>query len=66
MAATGRWSPGRELPLGRVSAELPSMAHLPPHQRSRNNALALVALAQIRPAVEAAIAQYAALARVQA
>jgi len=60
VAATGRWSPGRELPLGSVSAELPSMAHLPPHQRSRNNALALVALAQIRPAVEAAIAQYGA------
>jgi 3-oxoacyl-[acyl-carrier-protein] synthase-1 len=60
VAATGRWSPGRELPLGTVQAGLPSVAHLPPHQRSRNNALALAALAQIRPAVEAAIARYGA------
>jgi 3-oxoacyl-[acyl-carrier-protein] synthase-1 len=41
-------------------AELPSMAHLPLPQRSRNNALALAALAQIRPAVDAAIARYGA------
>jgi 3-oxoacyl-[acyl-carrier-protein] synthase-1 len=60
VAATGRWSPGRELPLGSVQAALPSVAHLPPRQRSRNNALALAALAQIRPAVEAAIARYGA------
>jgi 3-oxoacyl-[acyl-carrier-protein] synthase-1 len=60
IASTGRWSPGRELPLGSVRGELPSMAHLPPHQRSRNNALALAALAQIRPAVEAAIARHGA------
>jgi 3-oxoacyl-[acyl-carrier-protein] synthase-1 len=60
VAVTGRWSPGRELPLGGVQAELPSLAHLPPHQRSRNNALALAALAQIRPAVDAAIARYGA------
>jgi 3-oxoacyl-[acyl-carrier-protein] synthase-1 len=58
--ASGRWSSGRQLPLGEVQAELPSLAHLPPHQRSRNNALALSALAQIRPAVEAAIARYGA------
>ncbi|MFS2003929.1 beta-ketoacyl-ACP synthase [Duganella sp. CT11-25] len=60
VAATGNWSPGRELPLGSVQAALPSVAHLPPHQRSRNNALALAALAQIRPAVEAAIARHGA------
>jgi 3-oxoacyl-[acyl-carrier-protein] synthase-1 len=60
VTVTGRWSPGRELPLGTVQAELPSMTHLPPHQRSRNNALALAALAQIRPAVEAAIARFGA------
>jgi 3-oxoacyl-[acyl-carrier-protein] synthase-1 len=60
VAATSRWSSGRELPLGAVQAELPSVAHLPPHQRSRNNALALAALAQIRPAVKAAIARYGA------
>jgi len=55
-----RWSAGRELPLGEVQAALPSVAHLPPHQRSRNNALALAALAQIRLAVEAAVARYGA------
>jgi 3-oxoacyl-[acyl-carrier-protein] synthase-1 len=60
VAATGRWSPGRELPLGSVEAKLPSVAQLPAHQRSRNNALALAALAQIRPAVEAAIARFGA------
>ena len=57
---TGECSPGRELPLGRVLAPLPSVAHLPPRQRSRNNALALAALAQIRPAVEAAVARHGA------
>jgi len=60
VVTTGRWSPGRELPLGSVQAALPPVAHLPPHQRSRNNALALAALAQIRPAVDAAIARFGA------
>jgi 3-oxoacyl-[acyl-carrier-protein] synthase-1 len=53
-------SPGRTLPLGRVEAALPSVDHLPLPLRSRNNALALAALAQIRPAVDAAIARYGA------
>jgi 3-oxoacyl-[acyl-carrier-protein] synthase-1 len=53
-------SPGRELPLGQVRGALPSVAHLPEAQRSRNNALALAALAQIRPAVEAAVARFGA------
>lgn len=53
-------SPGRPLPLGRVDAALPSVDHLPLPMRSRNNALALAALAQIRPAVDAAIARYGA------
>ena len=53
-------SPGRALPLGRVDAVLPSVEHLPLPMRSRNNALALAALAQIRPAVDAAIARYGA------
>lgn len=39
---------------------LPSVAHLPPQDRSRNNQLGLAALAQIRPAVDAAIARYGA------
>ncbi len=53
-------SPGRMLPLGRVRSALPELAHLPLPLRSRNNALALAALAQIRPAVDAAIGKYGA------
>jgi 3-oxoacyl-[acyl-carrier-protein] synthase-1 len=53
-------SPGRPLPLGRVEAALPDVAHLPLPLRSRNNQLALAALAQIRPAVDAAIARHGA------
>lgn len=60
VAATSRWSKGRELALGAVAGELPSLAHVPPYLHSRNNALALAALAQIRPAVEAAIARFGA------
>jgi 3-oxoacyl-[acyl-carrier-protein] synthase-1 len=53
-------SPGRPLPLGRVDAALPCVDHLPLSERSRNNQLALAALAQIRPAVDAAIARFGA------
>jgi 3-oxoacyl-[acyl-carrier-protein] synthase-1 len=53
-------SPGRPLPLGRVAAALPAVDHLPLVLRSRNNQLALAALAQIRPAVDATIARYGA------
>lgn len=60
VATSGLWSADRELPLGCVRAGLPSTGHLPQPQRSRNNALALAALAQIRPAVDAAIARYGA------
>jgi 3-oxoacyl-[acyl-carrier-protein] synthase-1 len=60
IAPTSAWSEGRELPLGSVNASLPSDAALPLAQRSRNNQLALAALAQIRPAVDAAIARYGA------
>lgn len=60
LASSDSCSPGRALPLGRVLADLPSVAHLPLQHRSRNNALALAALAQIRPAVDAAIARYGA------
>jgi 3-oxoacyl-[acyl-carrier-protein] synthase-1 len=60
VAPTDAWSPGRALPLGSVDATLPSMDHLPRQHRSRNNALALAALAQIRHAVDAAIARYGA------
>jgi len=58
VAPTMRWSKGRELALGAVAGSLPSLEHLPPYMRSRNNALALAALAQIRPAVNAAIARH--------
>jgi 3-oxoacyl-[acyl-carrier-protein] synthase-1 len=51
-------SPGRSLALGRVSAPLPAIDHLPLAQRSRNNQLALAALAQIRADVDAAIARF--------
>jgi 3-oxoacyl-[acyl-carrier-protein] synthase-1 len=60
LAVTDAWSPGRQLALGRVAAALPDVSHLPLPERSRNNALALAALAQIRPAVEAAIARFGA------
>lgn len=53
-------SPGRPLPLGQADAALPDLSHLPLPLRSRNNALALAALAQIRPAVDAAVARYGA------
>ncbi|AZP12067.1 beta-ketoacyl-ACP synthase [Undibacterium parvum] len=54
------YSPGRVLALGCVAGTLPSMTALPITQRSRNNQLALAALAQIRPALDAAIARYGA------
>ncbi|HAT33105.1 MAG TPA: beta-ketoacyl-[acyl-carrier-protein] synthase II [Janthinobacterium sp.] len=60
VAPSDAWSAGRFLPLGRVDTALPPVAHLAPGQRSRNNALALAALAQIRPALEAAVARYGA------
>jgi 3-oxoacyl-[acyl-carrier-protein] synthase-1 len=55
IAFTGAWSKGRELPLGCVNVELPSMESWPISQRSRNNQLALAALNQIRPALDEAI-----------
>ena len=58
IAPTEAYSPGRLLPLGRVLASLPDDGDLPLTQRSRNNRLALAALAQIRPALDAAIARF--------
>ena len=60
IVASDAWSAGRPLPLGPVSASLPDDGALPLPQRSRNNQLALAALAQIRPAVDAAIARFGA------
>lgn len=48
------------MPLGCVTAALPVMDGWPVTFRSRNNQLALAALAQIRPAVDAAIARFGA------
>ena len=58
-----RHLPDLALPVGalsRADADLASVDHLPLRDRSRNNRLALTALAQIRPAVDAAIARYGA------
>ena len=54
------YTPGRMLPLGVVDGALPSVAQHGIAARSRNNRMALAALAQIRPAVEQAIARYGA------
>jgi 3-oxoacyl-[acyl-carrier-protein] synthase-1 len=58
IAATDIYSSGRMLPLGRVTEELPSVDHLPLQSRSRNNRLAMAALAQIRIEVDAAIERF--------
>ena len=54
VALSDAFSPGRRLPVGRIDTNLslPPMDRLPLPDRSRNNQLALVALAQIRPAVD--------------
>lgn len=52
--------PGHALHLGAVTAALPSLDALPLTQRSRNNALLLAALAQVRADVDAAIARHGA------
>jgi 3-oxoacyl-[acyl-carrier-protein] synthase I len=57
---TALYSPGRMLPLGCVQASLPPVGGLPLVERSRNNQLALAALAQIRAEVDAMIARFGA------
>lgn len=52
--------PGHALHLGAVQAALPPVDGLPLPQRSRNNALLLAALAQVREQVDAAIARHGA------
>ncbi|MEG9858998.1 beta-ketoacyl synthase N-terminal-like domain-containing protein [Stenotrophomonas sepilia] len=52
--------PGRTLALGEVRTPLPALDDLPVALRGRNNALLDVALAQIAPAVAAAIARHGA------
>lgn len=55
---TEQWSAGRVLPLGVADAALPSMDIWPLAMRSRNNQMALAALAQIRVAVDEAVQRY--------
>lgn len=47
LPVSDHYSPGRPLPLGQVTAQLPGISHLPVAQRTRNNALLLAAFAQI-------------------
>jgi len=58
VAMTDVYSPGRNLPLGRINATLPPVDGLRLSERSRNNHLALAALNQIKPAVDAAIERF--------
>ena len=60
IVVTDTYSPGNPLPLGQVITALPPMDQLPLRDRSRNNQLALGALTEIRPAVDAAIEHYGA------
>jgi 3-oxoacyl-[acyl-carrier-protein] synthase I len=58
VAPTDAHTPGRILNLGCVATPLPSLAALPPSQRSRNNALLMAALAPLRASVQAAIDRF--------
>ena len=62
VAMNDTFSPGHPVPLGQVDAAvpLPPVDELPLRDRSRNNQLALGALIEIRPAVDAAIERYGA------
>jgi 3-oxoacyl-[acyl-carrier-protein] synthase-1 len=58
LTLTERYSPGCSLPLGVVHAALPSLSHAAPRFQSRNNAMALLVLNDIRVAVEVAVARF--------
>ncbi|MBK6727638.1 MAG: beta-ketoacyl-ACP synthase [Xanthomonadales bacterium] len=60
LARSAEVLPGKSVPLAPVTASLDSQQALPAWLRSRNNALLLSALAQIRPEVDAAIARHGA------
>jgi 3-oxoacyl-[acyl-carrier-protein] synthase-1 len=60
LSRSDAFSPGRMLPLGLVRETLPSVDAWPMRRRSRANALAEAALAQMRPQVDAAIARHGA------
>jgi 3-oxoacyl-[acyl-carrier-protein] synthase-1 len=59
LVMTDTYSPGHPLPVGQVDTALPLLEAMALHDRSRNNQLVLAALAEIRPAVDAAIDRYA-------
>ena len=58
VAPTERHTPGRVLQLGCVTGDLPSTSALPEHERSRNNALLLAALAPLRAQIRAAVDRF--------
>jgi 3-oxoacyl-[acyl-carrier-protein] synthase-1 len=58
LSMSDAFTPGRTLAIGEVHASLPDLSEMPLPLRSRNNALVLQALEQIRPAVEQAIERY--------
>lgn len=60
LSQSDAFSRGRALPLGLVREPLPAVGDWPLRQRSRANALAAAALAQIQPQVDAVIERYGA------
>ena len=60
VAMSDRWTPGRPLALGAFDGALPTLDAYPQTLRSRNNALLLLALMEIRAQVDRAIALHGA------
>lgn len=60
VAASDAFTPGRVLAVGQVPGSLPALDDVPVPLRTRNNALLRAAYAQLRPAVDAAIARHGA------
>lgn len=56
LTASGDYSHGKSLPLGRVQSALPEPDPLPPHEQSRSNQLLLAALAQLQPRLDERLA----------
>jgi 3-oxoacyl-[acyl-carrier-protein] synthase I len=58
MLQSEEFSPGRRWVVGKVTATLPEIGHVPPHLRSRNNQLLLEALGPLRAPIARAIERY--------
>ena len=58
LTMTDRYSPGQKLYCGVVATELPDISDKHPSFHTRNNALCLKALSEIRPEVDAAISKF--------